>query len=128
MKTRRDFLKLAGAAIVGVSGVASAGENPFGFSKMDSGYAQVATEGKCGGDKKLQGSCGGNKAGLKQSESACGGNEKPKVTHSSDKEMEGSCGANKQPEATCGILKKLEGSCGAKSDPKVKEGKFSSQG
>jgi uncharacterized low-complexity protein len=61
MKTRRDFLRLAGATMVSVTGVASASENPFGFTKMESGYTQVAMEGKCGGDKKMEGSCGGNK-------------------------------------------------------------------
>ena len=126
MKTRREFLKLAGAAIVGVTGVASASENPFGFAKMESGYTQVATEGKCGADKEMEGACGGNQAEVKQPEGSCGGNEKPKDMRTDDKEMEGSCGGYKEPEAVCGILKDLQDSCGAKFDPKVKEGKLGS--
>jgi len=94
MKTRRDFLKLAGAAMVGATGVASASENPLGFKQMESGYSQVAMEGTCGG-KKAEGSCGGKKA-----EGSCGG-----------KKAEGSCGG-----------KKKEGSCGG-AKPKAKEGK-----
>ncbi len=128
MKTRRDFLKLAGAAIVGVTSVASASKNPFGFAKMESGYAQVATEGSWGDDKKMQGACGGNQAEVTQPEGACGGNEKPKGPRTDDKEMEVSCGGYKEPEAECGILKDLQDSCGAKLDQKVKEGKFGSQG
>jgi uncharacterized low-complexity protein len=113
MKTnsRRDFLKLAGAAMVGATGVASAAENPFGFKQMDTGYSQVASnhmegkcgEGKCGGSKKpkAEGSCGG-----KMKEGSCGGKKK-----------EGSCGG-KMKEGSCGG-KKTEGSCGGK----MKEGK-----
>lgn len=105
MKTRRNFLKLAGAAVVSVTGVASASENPFGITKMESGYTQVAMEGKCGGDKKMEGSCGGNKPEIKKPEGACGG-------------------MNKQPmEGKCGGDKKMEGSCGAKPAPKMQEGK-----
>ena len=100
--SRRDFLKLAGAAMVGVSGVASASQNPFGFKQMDSGY-QVADhhmEGKCG-----EGKCGGNKTegscGAKKPEGSCGG-KKPE-----GKCGEGKCGG-KKPEGKCG-----EGKCGA---------------
>ncbi|WP_168188955.1 twin-arginine translocation signal domain-containing protein [Thiomicrorhabdus sediminis] len=104
MKTRRDFLKLAGAAMVGSTGVASAAENPFGFKKMDAGYTQVA-EMKCGGQpapKPAEGKCGGQPA-PKQPEGRCGGQSAPK-------QPEGRCGgqpAPKQPEMKCG-----EGKCG----------------
>ena len=96
VKSRRDFLKLAGAAMVGATGVASASEeNPFGFKQMDSGYSQIASEGKCGG-KKPEGKCGG-----KGSEGKCGG-----------KKPEGKCGG-KGSEGKCGG-KKTEGKCGSK--------------
>ena len=89
MKTRRDFLKLAGASLVGISGAVSAEKSPFGFAKMDSGYTQVAMEGKCG-----EGKCGG-KSESKSSEGKCG---------------EGKCGGkseSKSSEGKCG-----EGKCG----------------
>ena len=96
MKTnsRRNFLKLAGAAMVSVTGVATASQNPFGLTKMQSGYTQVAMEGSCGSDKKMEGSCGGNK----KPEGACGGEPKQR--------MEGSCGGNKKPEGSCGGMPK----------------------
>jgi uncharacterized low-complexity protein len=124
MKTRRDFLKLAGASLATVTGVASAAENPFGFAKMDDGYTQVADnhmEGKCGGMKKApkeaEGSCGGMKtpkaAEGKCGEGKCGGSMKM------SKETEGKVGGMKGPketEGTCGskkIIKENEGKCGA---------------
>ncbi len=128
MKTRRYFLKLAGAAIVGVTNIASANKNPFGFVKMKSGYRQVATEGNSGTDKKMQGTYGGNQVEGTQPEGAVDGNEKPRDTHIENKETEISCGGYKEPEAACGILKNLQDSCGAKLEPKVKEDKFNTQG
>lgn len=105
MTTRRDFLKLAGAAMVGATGVASAAENPFGFKEMDSGYTQIAEgkcgEGKCGG-KKPEATCGG-----KSAEGSCGG--KKAEGSCGSKKMEGTCGG-KKPEAKCG-----EGKCGGNS-------------
>ena len=93
-----------GAALVGtlsVANIASAGENPFGASQLNSGYMQLASseaaEGKCGGDKEgAEGKCGGDKEGA---EGKCGG----------DKEgAEGKCG-----EGKCGGEKKgAEGKCG----------------
>ncbi len=96
MKTRRDFFKLAGAAMVSVTGVASASENPFGLTKMDSGYTQVAMEGKCG-----EGKCGGQ-----MKEDAI----KEEIMEKKG-DMEGKCGD-----------KMKEGSCGAQMAPKVQEG------
>lgn len=101
MKTRRDFLKLAGAAMVSVTGVASASENPFGLTKMDSGYTQVAMEGKCG-----EGKCGGQ---MKE-------DAMKKEIMEKKGDMEGKCGN-----------KKMEGSCGAQMAPKVQEGKCGSK-
>ena len=103
-QSRRDFLKLAGAAMVSVTGAASASQNPFGIKEMEGGYSQVANhhmEGKCGGDKKMEGKCGGDKT----HEGKCGG----------DKKMEGKCGGDKTHEGKCGGDKKMEGKCGANS-------------
>ena len=100
MKTRRDFLKLAGASLVGVAGVASASENPFGLAKMDSGYTQVAMEGKCGGMSKKD----------------AGHKEHGEESHSKNKMPEGKCG-----EGKCGGKMK-----GKASDGKMPEGKCGS--
>ncbi len=79
-----------GAALAGslAMGSASAAENPFSMTQLDSGYMQLAGshEGKCG-----EGKCGG---GDKKSEAKCG---------------EGKCGGDKKSEAKCG-----EGKCGSK--------------
>ncbi|MDG6773732.1 twin-arginine translocation signal domain-containing protein [Thiomicrorhabdus sp. ZW0627] len=69
-QTRRDFLKLAGASLVSASGMASAAENPFGFTEMKNGYSQVAEaspEGTCGNKpapkpKPTEGTCGSKPA------------------------------------------------------------------
>jgi hypothetical protein len=65
------------------------------------------------GDKKMEGSCGGDK----KSEGSCGGDKKENKSktneeHSGDKKMEGSCGGDKKSEGSCGGDKKSEGSCG----------------
>ncbi len=108
MNTRRDFFKLAGAAMVSVTGIASASENPFGLTKMDSGYTQVADnhmEGTGGSEKPMkaaEGSCGGMKA-PKEMEGNCGGMNAPKEMKEKggNNKMEGGCGAN-MPEGKCG--------------------------
>jgi len=79
--------------------LANADENPFKMESLKSGY-QVASadkakdgkcgEGKCGGDKKKEGACGGDK---KDKEGACGGDKKDK---------EGACGGDKKKEGSCG--------------------------
>jgi len=116
MATRRDFLKLAGASLVGVTGMASASENPFGLKKMDSGYTQVAMEGKCG-----EGKCGGKskhsddkhehgegKSDSKHKEGKCGEGK----CGGKSKSMEGKCGGkSKSMEGKCG-----EGKCGGMKD------------
>ncbi|AHF04198.1 hypothetical protein MARPU_10315 [Marichromatium purpuratum 984] len=76
---------LLGAALVGSLAAvapASAEQNPFAATVMDSGYMQLASadaegkcgEGKCGGDKDSEGNCGGDK-GMegKCGEGKCGG-------------------------------------------------------
>lgn len=61
---------------------ANADQNPFGLTKLSSGYMVIAGaegkcgEGKCGGEKKSEGKCGGEK----KSEGKCG---------------EGKCGGSK---------------------------------
>jgi uncharacterized low-complexity protein len=98
-KTNLKPLAIAlGAAFVttlATTPVANAAENPFAMSELSSGYMVAdATEGKCGGDKKMdkEGKCG---------EGKCGGDKKV--------EEEGKCG-----EGKCGGDKKMdkEGKCG----------------
>ena len=108
-QSRRDFLKLAGAAMVTVTGVAKAADNPFAIKEMDGGYSQLADnhmEGKCGGNKPAkEGSCGGAKPA---NEGKCGGDK--------SKMKEGSCGGNKPAkEGKCGGDKMKEGKCGSNS-------------
>ena len=61
--------------------------NPFGAQQLESGYMQVAPEGKCG-----EGKCGAEKKAMKEGkcgEGKCGGDKKAK--------KEGKCG-----EGECG--------------------------
>lgn len=59
-----------------VANAASMGDNPFAMAELESGYIQLAAEGKCG-----EGKCGeGKKAKAKTKEGKCG---------------EGKCGGSK---------------------------------
>jgi uncharacterized low-complexity protein len=104
-KTLKPLSIAIGAAFVAsmaASNIASAapaaGDNPFAMNELDSGYMQVASEGKCGEgkcgegkkDKKKEGKCG---------EGKCGEGKKDK--------KEGKCGEGKKKEGKCG-----EGKCG----------------
>ena len=76
-----------GAAVVASAlsaPVAQAAENPFAAADLSAGYqlASDHAEGKCGEDKKAEGSCG-------------------------EKGAEGKCGEDKKGEGKCG-----EGKCG----------------
>jgi uncharacterized low-complexity protein len=98
------------AAAVGIAFVSSlaasttvvADDNPFSTADLDAGYQLAGEkgkegkcgEGKCGGDKGSEGSCG-----EKGGEGSCG-----------EKGGEGSCG-EKGGEGSCGE-KGSEGSCG----------------
>ncbi|GAB6034869.1 HvfA family oxazolone/thioamide-modified RiPP metallophore [Galenea microaerophila] len=104
IKSRRQFLMMTGAAMLGATGAAKAAEEAFGFKEMEGGYQQVASmEGKCGAGK-----CGANmkkQAPMegKYGAGKCGANMKKK-------EMEGKCGSGK-----CGAnmkKKEMEGKCG----------------
>jgi len=85
-----------------VANAAPAGDNPFAMSELQSGYMQVAKEGKCGEGKKSD---------AKAKEGKCG-----------DKEKEGKCGEGKDKEGKCGEGKKEESK---KKDGKCGEGKCS---
>ncbi|WP_373017638.1 hypothetical protein [Thiomicrorhabdus sp.] len=69
-QTRREFLKLAGASLVTVSGVASAAENPFGITgKVVEPFqvAEASPEGVCGSKpaprpEPTEGKCGSQPA------------------------------------------------------------------
>ena len=114
------------AAAVGVAFVSSlatsstvlADDNPFSTADLDAGYQLAGEkgeegkcgEGKCGGDKAKEGSCGENHKGEegKCGEGKCGG-DKDAAT---EKCAEGSCG-EKGKEGSCGEkTKDKEGSCG----------------
>ena len=102
--TKKNCIKpvaaVIGAALVGslsAVNVASAAENPFGASQLESGYMVVASmdekEGKCG-----EGKCG---EGKDKKEGKCGEGKDKK---------EGKCG-----EGKCGEGKDTkEGKCGGK--------------
>jgi len=107
------------SAAVGVAFVSSlaasstvlADDNPFSTAELDAGYQLAGEkgkegkcgEGKCGGDKGKEGSCG-----EKGEEGSCG--EKGKEGSCGEKGKEGSCG-EKGKEGSCGEKGK-EGSCG----------------
>ena len=110
------------AAAVGVAFVSSlaasttavADDNPFSTADLEAGYQLAGEkgeegkcgEGKCGGDKGAEGSCG-----EKGAEGSCG--EKGAEGSCGEKGAEGSCG-EKGAEGSCGEkhMKDAEGSCG----------------
>ena len=107
---KQNFVSLAvgsAFAAVALSPLAHAAENPFGATKLEAGYqlAQADTkmkDGSCGGDKKMDATCGADK---KAAEAKCG----------ADKKKDASCGAaKKSTEAKCGADKKKDAACGAK--------------
>jgi uncharacterized low-complexity protein len=115
-------------AAVGVAFVSSlaasttalADENPFSTTDLDAGYQLAGEkgeegkcgEGKCGGDKDTEGSCGEKDKGEegKCGEGKCGG-DKAAEGSCGEKGKEGSCG-EKGKEGSCGEKKDKEGSCG----------------
>ena len=98
---------LAGSfAISGAVNAADTAESPFSISSLEVGYMLGEGEGKCGGDKKGEGSCGEGSCGEdKKGEGSCG---EGSCGEADDKNGEGSCG-----EGSCGE-KEGEGSCGEK--------------
>ncbi len=103
-KTLKNLgLAMGAAAAMGLSGAASADQNPFAVEAMESGYMQVAMmEGKCG-------------------EGKCGNMMKKKGEEAAGKKMEGKCGNMMKKEGE----KKMEGKCGnmMKGKKKGMEGK-----
>ena len=87
-KTLKNLgLAMGAAAAMGLSGAASADQNPFTVETMESGYMQLAMmegkcgEGKCGnmmkqgapaGDKKMEGKCGNMMMNKSSMEGKCG--------------------------------------------------------
>ena len=91
----------------------SAAENPFGMTKLNGGYMQLAGN-KCGGEPKcgVGAKCGESKCGASKSEAKCGEGK------CGSSKSEGKCGGSK-PAAKCG-----EGKCGgSKPAAKCGEGK-----
>ena len=112
MANKSKLMKPVAAAVgvafvssLAVSTTVAADDNPFSTADLDAGYQLAGEkgkegkcgEGKCGGDKGKEGSCG-----EKGKEGSCGG-----------KGHEGSCG-EKGKEGSCGEKGK-EGSCGGKA-------------
>lgn len=100
MKQRNTIAITLGAALLGSTFVAQAGNNPFAVQELSSGYSLAAHE------KGHEGSCGEGKCGAemqgasKAQEGKCG---------------EGKCGADKaRKEGSCGEQAKAghEGKCG----------------
>ncbi|WP_373018024.1 twin-arginine translocation signal domain-containing protein [Thiomicrorhabdus sp.] len=102
-KTRREFLKLAGAATATtLSGSALASENPFGIKPLKGGYEQVAAvEGNCG-----EGKCGAS-MGMPDV-------TPPTAPKPEDKSQEGKCGGNVEPAPK--PPKDEEGKCGGRTN------------
>ena len=102
---KKPLVAAIGAAVVGglTATTAVSAENPFAMQELNSGYMQVAMEGKCG-----EGKCGSKPAEGKCGEGKCGGAEKSSAKSSEGKCGEGKCGgAAKSSEGKCG-----EGKCG----------------
>jgi uncharacterized low-complexity protein len=105
------------ATTLAMAPVANAAENPFAMTQLHAGYKLAdnkATEGNCGGKKRIEeGNCG-SKVMPKGKEGTCGDKVKQ-----FDKTKEANCGANKPKpvkqlkEGKCG-----EGKCGANKDKK----------
>jgi uncharacterized low-complexity protein len=96
------------ASLAGTS-VANAADNPFGMTKLSSGYLVAEeAEGKCGGKKaEDEGKCGEGKCG------------EGKGAHTHKAGVEGKCGEGKCGEGKCGEGKGahihkagVEGKCG----------------
>ena len=96
MNTSKTAVTLALTAALGSSGVALAGDNPFGMQTLGQGY-QVAEadakmpEGKCGAK---QGEASGGDMD-KAKEGKCGDKAKAQAKARDGKCGEGKCGANK---------------------------------
>jgi len=103
MNTTKTVITLALSTALGSTGIAQAGENPFGMQVLKQGY-QVAEadarsqEGKCGAskaaDKAVEAKCGASKAADKTAEGKCGAS-KTMTKAREGKCGEGKCGANK---------------------------------
>jgi uncharacterized low-complexity protein len=105
MAIKKQVIKPVAAAVgvafvssLAISTAASAGDNPFGMSDLDSGYMLASShkegeEGSCGENKGEEGNCGENKG----EEGNCGENK-----DEDDKGEEGKCGEGKCGEGKCG--------------------------
>ncbi|MBU1691805.1 MAG: hypothetical protein KJ958_10500 [Gammaproteobacteria bacterium] len=80
-------------------------DNPFGASKLKSGYqlAEADTkmkDGKCGEAK-----CGADKKAEKKTDAKCGADKKTDAKCGADKKVDAKCGADKKSDAKCGANK-----------------------
>ncbi|GAC15008.1 HvfA family oxazolone/thioamide-modified RiPP metallophore [Aliiglaciecola lipolytica] len=112
-----------GAVIIGSLSTVTlqANANPFDIQALDSGYMQLAGEGKCGGKKNdKEGKCGEGKCGEEKrgekadKEGKCGEGKCGEGKCGGEKaDKEGKCGEGKCGEGKCGGEKaNKEGKCG----------------
>ena len=89
---KKPLITAIGAAVVGSLSATSsiAADNPFAMQQLDSGYMQVAMEGKCG-----EGKCGGAGGAAKSMEGKCGEGKCGGMKSEAKKAMEGKCGEGK---------------------------------
>jgi uncharacterized low-complexity protein len=106
-----------GAVVIGslASINVQANTNPFSVNSLESGYMQVAPEGKCGGDKAekavktmKEGKCGEGKCGGDKMKKA----EKAVKTMKEGKCGEGKCGGDEMKKAEKAAKTMKEGKCG----------------
>jgi len=100
MNTSKTAVTLALTAALGSSGVALAGDNPFGMQTLGQGYRVAEAdakmpEGKCGA---RQGEAAGGEMD-KAKEGTCGDKGKAQAKAKDGKCGEGKCGANKAKPA-----------------------------
>lgn len=96
MNTSKTAITLTLTALLGSTGSAFAGENPFGMQVLEHGYqvaeADKMPDGKCGAKKVEEGKCAANKA----EEGKCAANKAATTKARDGKCGEGKCGANKK--------------------------------
>lgn len=93
MNVTKTSVSLALTAVLGSSGLALAGDNPFGMQVLDQGYQVAeadtkAKDGKCG-----EGKCG-SKSEAKAKDGQCGAKSEAKAKDG--KCGEGKCGSGKK--------------------------------
>jgi len=105
MNVSKASLTLALTTVLGTTGMATAGENPFALQALSQGYMIADTAMKESDGKTAEGKCGGSMSQAKDAEGKCGGSK----TQAKDTEgkRDGNKTQAKTAEGKCG-----EGKCG----------------